>query len=411
MKNNIPLDSNHGIAEKGRLYGMCYLLEERAPSSRKPQTVVKLMKNMGVKSIRHWLNFNSFMTGPKTLKADKSEANAMHEFLALCAESGIMNVGMNHHNYCTTRKKASTHSKPFARDINNWEYVQWLNDYYDSWYTLVTEFPELEYWEIDNEVNNVDFMTESAIKGKSSYNVEQMAEIAVDMFYYASRAIHDANPNAKTVMGGLTEPEGLGRGNLREFFQIFYDKIFSGDFGYFYGKEDKKNASTDPDDYFEIACWHPYMGNFNKQEFIRINNEYYEILLRNEKKHKRVLFTEIGWNDEWSLGEDLVNDFMGQMLEACATFPWLESVMPFKLYDDGTLGNWDGEGYIYFGFFRDADPTHKYTPWKGEKNPSAIDENGFCIPGAPKRRANVFQRVAKGEGDLEILMKEIQKTR
>lgn len=177
-----------------------------------------------------------------------------------------MNIGMNHHNFCTTKSKSSTTAKPFARDVSEGsDYVQWLNDYYTSWKTLVGEFPEVLYWEIDNEVNNPDFMTDGGEKGSSAYSVRQMAEIATDMFYYATRAIHDANPEAQSVMGGLTEPTGLGRGNTASFLQMLYDNIASGEYGYFYGKEDRRPASKNADDYFEIACWHPYMSNFNKR--------------------------------------------------------------------------------------------------------------------------------------------------
>ncbi|MGN1077286.1 MAG: hypothetical protein ACI4ST_02105 [Candidatus Gallimonas sp.] len=400
--DSLPLDAQHGIADQSNLYGMCYLMEERSADSLDVETEVRLMRNLGVKTVRQWMHFSHFMKSPTELKENCTTTTNMHELLAACEEAGILNIGMNHHNFCTTRTKASATAKPFARDVSDGsEYVQWLNDYYLSWYTLVSEFPEVEYWEIDNEVNNPGFMTDAA--GQSSYSVKQMAEIATDMFYYASRAIHDANPEAKTIMGGLTEPNGLGRGNTANFLQMLYDNVASGEYGYFYGREDRAAASRDPDDYFMIACWHPYMQDFNRQHFIEINNEYYEIILKNERKHKKVFFTEIGWNDDSVGGESVSIRYLEEMYEAVASMPYVETVNVFKLYDNGTLNNWDGPYYQYWGLFHDADPAHVYVPCSKTTDGINIGADGYCITGAPKNKAYAYQRLAGGSGSLDLM--------
>lgn len=206
---DIPLDSSHGIADQSNLYGMCYLLEERSTETLDIGNEVLLMKNLGVRTVRQWMHFPHFMSNPKTLKENCEATKNMHDLLAACEEAGMTNIGMNHHNFNAT---GNTVAKPYKRDVSSGSaYVEWLNDYYDSWRTLVKEFPEVKYWEIDNEVNNSDFMWNGV--SHDSYSVKEMAEIATDMFYYASRAIHDENPAAQTIMGGLTEPKGLGMGN------------------------------------------------------------------------------------------------------------------------------------------------------------------------------------------------------
>lgn len=396
----LPLDAQHGIADQENLFGICYLMEERSVESLDIEAEVLLMKNLGVKTVRQWMHFTHFMSDPVTIKEGTTLDN-MHALLAACEEAGMVNIGMNHHNFCTT-KSVSTVSKPFARDISEGsEYVQWLNDYYTSWKTLVTEFPEVVYWEIDNEVNNPAFMTSGS---DTIYTVRQMAEIATDMFYYASRAIHEVNPDAQTIMGGLTEPNGLGKGNTANFLQMLYDNIAGGEYGYFYNLEDPSEASRNADDYFQIACWHPYMSNFNQQHFIEINNEYYEIILRNEGKHKKVFFTELGWNDDTIGGEDVSIEYLTLTYEALRQMPYVETANLFKLYDNGTKNNWDGPNFLYFGLVHDPDPLHVYTPIEGDEEAINIDASGICIPGAPKRKAYVFQELANGSGDLEILV-------
>lgn len=396
------LDAQHGIADQSLLYGMDYLMEERSDASLDIEKEVTLMKNMGVKTVRQWMHFTHFMTSPTEVRTGSTTLANMHKLLKACEDAGMTNVGMCHHNFWPG--KSDTTAKPFLRDVSEGsDYVKWLDDYYTSWKTLVTEFPEVLYWEIDNEPNNGDFMHNGT---HNSYNVRQMAQITADMFYYASRAIHEANPNAKTVMGGLTEPEGLGRGNTAVFLQTLYDNIASGNYGYFYGKEEKSAASTDPDDYFEIACWHPYMSNFNKQNFIDINNEYYNIILQNEKKHKKVFFTEIGWNDGTIGGEQNAIRFMEEMFDAVKQMPYVETVQLFKLYDNGTQNNWDGEGFLYYGLVQDPDPAHRYTPYERSTDRINIGTDGYCINGAPKNKAYAYQRLAGGEGSLDVLWKE-----
>lgn len=90
---------------------------------------------------------------------------------------------------------------------------------------------------MDNELNNPDFLC--GVNGEKIYNVEQMAEIALDVLYYASRAIHAANPASKVVLGGLTEPEGLGKGNFLRFCASFMRRCTAETSGYLYGKEEK----------------------------------------------------------------------------------------------------------------------------------------------------------------------------
>ena len=400
--SSIPLDSQHGIADQSRLYGMCYLMEERSVESLNIEKEVELMKNMGVKSVRQWMNFQHFMKSPTELRENCEATANMHKLIAECEKAGMMNIGMNHHNFSLDNVDNGT-AKPYKRDISEGSnYVKWLENYYESWKTLVTEFPEIKYWEMDNELNNPDFMWDGV--SHSSYSMKEMAAIATDMFYYAARGIHEANPNAETVMSGLTEPTGLGSGNLAKFFQQLYDNIASGEYGYFYGKEDKAKASKNADDYFQIACWHPYMSNFNQKNFIDINNEYYEIILRNEGKHKKVFFTEIGWNDKWMGGEQKAISAMTLMFEAVETMPYVETVNIFKLYDVGKKGNWDDYDETRFGLIHDPNPTRVYYKLDIETESINIAEDGRCINGAPKNKAYVYQRLAGGTGSLEVLM-------
>ncbi len=398
----LPLTSEYGVGNQELLYGMCYLLEERMHDPALDMAAeVAVMKNLGVKTVRQWMHFTKLMQDKDTV--NRSACDQMHELLRLCKSAGMVNIGMNHHNF---NGGTTSVGKPLRVILEGSDYVKWLDDYYTSWHTLVTEFPEVEYWEIDNEVNNPDFM--HGIHGERDYTVAQMAEIAADMFYYASRAIHDANPQAKTVMGSMTEPQGLGKGNLLEFYPALYENILSGDFGYFYFKESKDNASTNPDDYFEIACWHPYVWTeFKPDEFVRLNGLIYDILLRYEGKHKKVFLTEVGFNDIGK-GEAVTTKALEDMFKAIKQkMPYVETLNYFKIFDDGTRDAWGGRGdYIRFGLFYDPDPSRTYV--KLDEVTHLTPESGgtLAINGAPKSKAYKFQELAGGSGSLELLIKE-----
>ena len=91
--------------------------------------------------------------------------------------------------------------------------------------------------------------------------------------------------------------------------------------------------------------------------------------------------------------------------EAIKEMPYVETANIFKLYDTGKLNNWDGNYYQYFGLIHDPDVTRHYPPLEGDNKAIFIDENGYCIPGAPKRKAYLYQELAGGQGSLEILIK------
>jgi len=394
-ESQLKLDTSHGIGNQAYLYGMCYNIYERNYAGNPNydyKKEIKLMANLGVTSVRNWMHITYLLTDPQTV--NQARAQEMHEVIAEYQRYGMQVVGMSHTSF---HDGSYLTGKPARNTDPESYYVQWLNDYYTSWKTLVAEFPEITLWEIDNEMNNPDFMC--TINGEKIYTQNEMAEIATDMLYYASRAIHEANPNAKTIMGGLTEPHGLGSGQNKSFLQKVYENIHSGEFGYFYGIEDKSQASKNPDDYFEIACWHPYIGgsDFNRENFIKFNNEIYQVILDYEGKHKKVMFTEIGFNDT-RYGEENAALFIEQMYDTVKEeMPYVEAIHYFKLLNVATIG-WTGT-VSRFGLFYDPDPNRQ------DYNPN--DVNDRYTPGAPKQKAYSYQRVAGGKGDLTLIQIDI----
>lgn len=389
-KGKLPLDIAHGIANQTYLYGMCYSLDERMYATNTNYDMkkeVKLMANLGVTSVRIWMHLDSVLLTPT--EVNEEYAAKVHALVAELQKYGMQVIGMSH----TSFHNGSYRSGKPARDVSEGSYyVTWLDDYYLSWKTAAEEFSDISIFEIDNEMNNADFMC--SLGGEKIYSQEEMAEIATDMLYYGSRGILESNPNALTLMGGLTEPSGLGAGTNKSFLQKIYNNIYSGEYGYFYGKEDMSEASLNPDDYFKAACWHPYIGgsDFNRENFVRFNGEIYQVILDNEKKHKKVFFTEIGFSDA-TFGEEKSARFIEEMYTAVREdMPYVEAVNYFKLLNVATIG-WTGS-VSRFGLFHDPDVN---------RIDYALSGNVRNVPGSPKEKAYAYQRVAGGTGSLTLI--------
>lgn len=345
--------------------GMCYLFYERQDKIDYVEAL-KAMKNLGVKSLRTWMHFKYFMSNPETI--DKEKTAIMHDYLALAIDMGFQIIGMNHTSYHEAGYFSIGKEERIHHDDPQSAYNKYLENYEKSWYTLVNEFPEVTYWEIDNEINNPDFMY---IDGKKDavLSIDEMAHIAADLLYYGSKGIHRANPDANTIMGGLVDSLGLGKGSyynntyvgtMKEFITKLYDVIDSGE-----------HHSLYYDDFFQIAAWHPYYYTMTANEyFIKENNAIYEIVRNREGKDKKVFLTEFGWNDL------LTNGQSAQFIEDLYTvlrndMPYVESLHYYILFDKTDVN--------YCGLF--ADP-----------------ETG----GVAKSNAISYQKVNGGEGSLEF---------
>ena len=400
-REEIPLDTDHGVADRSKLYGICYLIEDReytgSPFTAEDfATDFQLIANLGAKTVRHWMHFTYLMKDKDTM--NEEHCATMHAELEESTSHGITNIGMNHHNF---NNGAHSVGKVRRNLATGSYYKAWLEDYYTSWYNLVSEFPEVEYWEIDNEPNNPDFMY--SCYDKTLFDSDLMAAIFTDMLYYATRAIHEANPEAKSVMGGLTEPMGQGKSDETGsrpsdawFLQKIYDNIFSGEYGYFYSSETNETASVNPDDYFDVAAWHPYRDtkDFDADYFVAENHKVYQTVLDNEHKHKKVFITEVGYSEAGKGADGAAANVIALMKAVEERMPYVETVNIFRMFDNADT-DWAAHGNVSrFGFFADPNPDRAYMDSYGTRQ---------MIAGEAKDLAVLYQKAAGGTGDLNLL--------
>lgn len=354
------------VVDKTLIYGMTDLSYQEDNTDY--HYTHELFKNMGVKSVRIWMHCNWFMNSPTQYAPSKlAKMKAIYEDIK---KDGYQIIAMNHSNFHKTGliHSASTTAKP-ARDLTEGSYyLSWLNDLETTYYNMVMAFPEIEYWEIDNECNNDDFMPQ--LGSNALFTLEEKAAIYYDMMYFASRGIHRANPKAKTVMGGLVV------WNAEAFLNLLYDLIYS-----------NNSWSKNPDDYFQVACWHPYMETYTKKKFISLNNDIYQIVKKREGKDKKVFLTEMGFSEYNGFELDEIGQYVKSMYEAAKEdLYYVESLHYFRMYDDYAT-TWGSEAEKSFGLF--------YDPYN--KHPSRKVDLAEPKPGAV-----AYQQVAGGTGSLSV---------
>ena len=356
------------IANNEYLAGMCYM-EYEWNNQLNDDNVLLAMKNMGVKSLRMWMHFNYFMENPTTI--NKEKADKMHKYLKNALDLDFQIIGMNHYSYHDEGYFSIGKEKRVDFENPSSKYNIWLNDYETSWYTLASEFKEITYWEIDNELDNPDFMYIDGAKN-DVLNQTEMAHISLDMLYRGSIGIHKANNNNNTIMGGLVDSNGLGKGssynnvytgNNKEFLEIFYDLIDSGEHGSIYY-----------DDFFQIAAWHPYYYHGTADDyFIEENNKIYEIIKRREGKDKKVFLTEFGWTDLAVL--DKSQNIIDLYTALREKMPYVESLHYFLLFD------------------------------KFHENNVGLFDSPLNKDASPKSSAYAYQKVNNGSGKLDFIFK------
>ena len=362
--------------QKGFLYGMDYLSFMWDENGVDYRTGFQLLNNLGVRSVRHWMHFGEYMEDWHTFRP--AAVQKMHDILKEAQRFGFQVIGMNHVNW-SLEEKTFCVGKPSRGCVN---YTQWLEIYEENWYLAVREFPEILYWEIDNELNNKDFMYIQGHFGEKLPTGE-LAAMSADMLFRASRGIHRANPQAITVLGGIVDPYGLGipetdtGTTMVNFMEALYDAIESG-----------RHGSTRPDDFFEVAAWHPYYyKNPPDDYFVEKNNEIYEVIRRRENKEKKVFLTEFGWDESlWDMAH--IPAAIGRLFAVVEEkMPYVEALHYYRLFDDVT------ENHNTAGLFCDPVAQRK----------DVLPKTGECrVAGSPKPGAYAYQKAAGGQGPLDL---------
>lgn len=365
----------------GRFYGVGEpLIQRQRDQGIDAAAYLDLVTGLGCRSLRSWMHLTELLRDPKT--PDPEQVALHRRLLNRARELDIEVTAMSHEWFLPAGcKQRSGHAMP-PRDLTSGSlYMQALEMLEQSWYTMVSLFPQVDIWEVGNEWNLNAFLHPDGFLDSDMshpFTADEKADIAVDMMYFSARGIRRANPRAKVASfsPALSTP-GLG-GDMPDFLPVMYgvawtlDKIYrrikSGNFW-----------STDPDDYFDLVAWHPYVFTnrevasdadlfLNVQEpdelWRSFNDAAYKVMKKYGDGHKQVLLTETGFTDCGD--KELERRYAGytqKLLGIAAELPYVRTLHNFRLLNENAMlrrtgienNQIGGLTEVYFGLFSDPE--------------------------------------------------------
>ena len=365
----------------GRFYGVGEpLIQRQRDQGIDAAAYLDLVTGLGCRSLRSWMHLTELLRDPKT--PDPEQVALHRRLLNRARELDIEVTAMSHEWFLPAGcKQRSGHAMP-PRDLTSGSlYMQALGMLEQSWYTMVSLFPQVDIWEVGNEWNLNAFLHPDGFLDSDMshpFTADEKADIAVDMMYFSARGIRRANPRAKVASfsPALSTP-GLG-GDMPDFLPVMYgvawtlDKIYrrikSGNFW-----------STDPDDYFDLVAWHPYVFTnrevasdadlfLNVQEpdelWRSFNDAAYKVMKKYGDGHKQVLLTETGFTDCGDKErERRYAGYTQKLLGIAAELPYVRTLHNFRLLNENAMlrrtgienNQIGGLTEVYFGLFSDPE--------------------------------------------------------
>ena len=277
-----------------------------------PHTVAVEMEKLNIESVRIWSHFCWVLN--RDLTVNREAADGYHELYKELKTHGVREiVGMSHYWFLPEERfDTKDCSLCYDRDLRpGSQYQLFLDLFEESWFQLASEFPEVNAWELGNELNHKVFL--KRIDG-TDFSWKERIDIATDMMFRGTRAVRRANPSAKIIMPGLApvnrNSEGVFMGSIAaEYDGIIdsvketYANIRSGEFG-----------STDPRDFFDALAWHPYYAKQDPTgkwffcepdaEWVDLNRRIYQAAIDAGDEGVECYLTEYGQNDWGSAEED-----------------------------------------------------------------------------------------------------------
>lgn len=397
--------------KKDRLFGVGEpLIQRERDQGISAAECMELISGLGCRAYRSWMHITEILKDPAT---PDQEAVVQHRrLLERAAELDIEVTGMSHEWFlpegCLQKKG---HAMP-ARDLSEGSlYMKALAMLEESWFTLARLFPQVSIWEVGNEWNLNAFLHPDGFLDSDMsrpFSPDEKYDIAVDMMYFSARGIRRGNPDAKVASfsPALSTP-ALG-GGMPDFFPVMYGVAWALDQVY-QRIRSGRFWSDNPDDYFDIVAWHPYV--FTTREvsdrdlFLDVeepdtlwrdyNDAAYRVMRKYGDGGKQVILTETGFTDcgnpEW---EERYGQYTKKIMDYAAKMPYVRTLHNFRLLNENAMlkragieeNQIGGLTEVYFGLFTDP-------------------EDG-C---QPRARARAIQEMTGSRADLAAIGRRIAK--
>ncbi len=398
------------MKNKERLYGVGEPLIQRENDQGIPaDQALELVRGIGCNAFRSWMHITEVLEAPDRI--NENEYKKHKRLLKKAQKLDIEVTGMSHEWFlpegCIQKKG---HAMP-KRDLSEGSlYRRTLDMLEESWYTMAKSFPEVAIWEVGNEWNlNAFLHPDGFLESDMSkpFTPDEKYDIAVDLMYFAAKGIRRGNPEAKVASfsPALSTP-ALG-GGMPDFFPVMYGVAWALD--QIYSRiVSGKFWSENPDDYFDLVAWHPYVFTTREVEdkdlFLDVeepdtlwrdyNDAAYRVMRKYGDGSKQVLLTETGFTDignpEW---EARYAQYNKKILRYAEEMPYVRTLHNFRLFNENAMlkragieeNQIGGLTEVYFGLFTD--------PEEGCK---------------PRKRALAIQEMTGFKEDLYDLAKKVK---
>ena len=329
------------------LFGMCEEFEGSLDEGADPMTTIDLVDRIGARSMRIWMHHKRLLRRKENSSEIEWKRDAFlryRKYVGELKDRGIRIVAMNHsylYPQGFTGNADSVCEIPLPGSETYFEMMQTISRSYEM---LAREFPEILYWECGNEVNMNEYLAKPGYKASGCKNGEydpefcytnkEKAEIAADLCYYSSAGVKRGNPKALVVFPAPTPYRGYAE--MCEFLEETYRAIESGQF------PRGLTADTDPDDYFQVQCYHAY--NFGGEAQILRDGikQILNVMRRHGDGEKKIFITEFGYHDSdfvvhrgmtKAQADEVQASFFATDFEAFRSCPNIETVFVFRLYE------------------------------------------------------------------------------
>ena len=346
-----------------------------------------LLGMLGVKSMRFRIP-QSFMTTAG--QYDEGAYQYLKNAIQLLKENGVeLLIGLiDYFPSDTSFIQDSNRSVPHLDDP---AYDEWMDSLTALCKSTCELFPEITIWEMGNEMNSGNFFhpngyskPSGSISGAGAtgaFEYEEQVQVYTDYMYYAAKGIHQANQNNQAFTSGFAFTTPGSYASIEYFIRDFYDLIKEGAAP---SNVDASERSTNPRDYFDGFCWHPYVpsGKGISRDWLDGNNRIYKAIIDNGDEGLPVAFTEFGFHDD---GDPELEEIQTEYMQTAYNYmindmPYVISCCAFRMYQCQFATSWGGAYQNYWGYF--------------------TENTSETLGIEPRQKAIALQQLYGGEGDL-----------
>ena len=370
--------------ERNRLYGIGEPVTMRAIAGDiDAMKALDIMAELGVTAFREWMHLPLLLNSPT--EPNPEAVAAYKKTLDRCAELDIEVTGMSHGWFlpedCGKYERVNS-AMPHRNLAPGSTYMRTLEMLEQSWYTMVSLFPQINQWEVGNEWNMSLFLHPLGWKPRDpGFEFHELTLITCDLMYWAAKGIRRANPDAKVVSYSPT-PAAPGRSYIPYGIPEQYGIAVALEAMY-QAIERGESFSVNSDDYFDIVAWHPYLPTLMGYRPISdqypaekcyvpdehpdarwrgFNDEAYDVMARHGDGHKPVLITEFGFSDVGNPDRERYQaELIRETFETLKQMPYVKTMHFFRLFEsvvkdysaEGNNGVFQNDVEAHFGIVRE----------------------------------------------------------